>query len=536
MSRRNRKAATKEVVAEKVAGDATRDATTSPLAPTPKGGGGGSVFNSAMLTEGTYLQPTGLTFVESPFGQRFLSRKTRAMSRDDIVARGQVWAFKSDFILGYGSATYDIPDATGPYQLWLDWYSLVRDMGKRSLKYKHLPLTLATYPNIPTWWTEAYFVVLANLTMLGNLNRLPMVNVGLSALAANLPVYMARISRLWRRLSAIPAPTLFKAHAIRNGMIPFNPNYTCPVIRAWTMDTLLASASGGPTRTNISGTLFEILMDSTKLGTFVSNLESIERWLETGTDALSTDFTAFKDIVDMTADVVPGTWSAGLPDMASLPGVVNDPNLINEVYCRAIHWKDDQTTDKWGVFPIAAEANFGGRLPIAGFGAPHPMYDFTLFGAPKFGHFNDGVTRLQDVDGIWRSPGSDMPVFVEHLVTGTFNTREIFGALSGDSHNEECMLRDGSSTPINVYNAADWNSASGIRTLLESDSMKSKHIWADVMPQIRDSFIDHVWPRFVDEARFQYIFWVEAPDLCLNTTTVLAQALGIPYIRSSTAV
>lgn len=262
----------KDEVAATAPMDSARDGST-PLNPSG-GGGGGSVMRGDLITEATFLQPQPVTFVDSPFGQRYLSRKTRSLSRDDVVLRMGLWAFDVRGYHDYGAVTLDVPDALAVDYLLQDWYPLVRDMGKRNLKYKHLPLTI-TDKQMLRYWMNAYGTLVSNNCALLNLNRLAMVNTALSTVSALLPRYMSRLTRLWRRTSALSAPTLLKAHAIRNGMIPYLPNFCSPYVRFWSMEEgpILAAAAGGPTLVSMIGTQpYDWLTVDLVLGHFVSNL------------------------------------------------------------------------------------------------------------------------------------------------------------------------------------------------------------------------------------------------------------------------
>jgi hypothetical protein len=441
-----------------------------------------------------------------------------------------MWGFDIRGYHDYGSITLDIQDTDGAKQLLLDWYPLVRDMGKRALKYKHLPTTLATAPDMLRYWCNAYFVVVANLTTLLNLNRLSMVNAGLASLSSMLPRYMSRINRLWRRTSALAAPGFLKAHAIKSGMIVSVPNFCAPIIRLWSFDTMLATASGGPTRTSMTDEVFNLLRNDSTLGAFVAQLETTERWLEVGHATVAIDdFIAMKDLIDMTHDIVPGSFVTGLPEASSMPGVVADKRLLVDFLTRVLSWKDDQTTDQWGIFPIPAETVFGGRVPIIGYGVPD-IYDHTFLGAAKYGHFNSLTSRDAAVDTAFRYLGTDIPSSSAGLsaVATAFNTRNSFGVATYD----EVVLRDGDpGTSINLGTFIDWDSAVGIRTFLLADSLKTKHLWARLMPAIRSAWTTNVWSRAIDEAAFDYIFWLDAEDLGQNYATFVAQQLGIPFLK-----
>jgi hypothetical protein len=513
----------------------TLDAEKDGSVPATSGGiGGGSAFRGELLTEGAYLQPVPPSYVDSPFGQRYLVRKTRSMSLDDIVIRGQVWAFDVRGYHEYGTVTLDIPDTLGAENLLLDWYPLVRDMAKRSLKYKHVPTTLATTPALLRHWINAYFFVVANCTVLLNLNRLAMINTGLSKVTEFFPQYMSRVARLWRRTSALSAPSWIKAHAIRSGLIVQKPGFTCPVIRLWTSDVLLPTASGGPTITPSGNTGLSSFTTVAELTKLVATLESVEKWLEIGHASVGmVDFIAVKDLIDMTSDIVPGAFATGLPDGASMPGIVSDPGILTDIFARAMFWKDDQTTDKWAIFPIPEEGNFGGRVPIVGFGPGGSVYEHTLLGAPKYGHLNSLTARSANVDTIFRALGTDLCMGINGIYLCTdaaLNARLAFGDLTqyGD---EECRREGLPATSIQLFKAIDWDLAATVRDWFVKDSIASKHVWSHGMGSIRSGFVANEWPRFVDEARVDYQFWSEAQDLGANYALLVANALGIPYIR-----
>lgn len=529
MSRRRKK--DEVVTSSGVTGTATREGE-EPIAP--KSSGGGSVMRGELLTEGQFVMQPPVTYIDSPFGQRYLSRKTRAMSLDDIVFRLQQWVFDVRGFHGYGTVTLDISDTLGAQQLFTDWYPLVRDMAKRSLKYKHIPTTLATVPELLIHWMNAYFVVVANLTTLGNLNRLPMYNAAFASLTQFLPQAYSRMSRLWRRTSALSAPPLLKAHAIRSGSIVEIPGRTAPVIRFWNSDVLLATASGGPTRVDNLGPR-ALLVSAAQLLVFITHLETIERWLEIGHASVAVaDFVGMKDLIDMTHDIVPGTWETGLPDYSKLPGVTSDVSIYNDIYARELAWKDDVATDQWALFPIPEEPSWGGRVPVASFGPPDPLYAYTFLGNAKYGHLNSLTSRNANVDTIFRHLGTDMilpaTAMMSQIAT-QYDPRGTFGGFAAATEPDEQLYRDGSTTVIPVYKALDWNLASDIRTLLEGDGYWSKHIWHGVMPAVRDAFPANVWSRFLDEAGFDHIHFAEVRDFGQNYATLWAQALGIPYIR-----
>lgn len=495
-----------------------------PLQSAPSGGGG-SVMGG-VVTEGAFLRAPGQSFIDSPFGQRYVSVKPKAVVKDDILLRMRVDAFSVRGYLDSDSPAFTgtSPDGILDGELLLqDWYQLVRDMGKRSLKYKHLPVTL-TDTDMLIYYLDVYFYVVANLTTLLNLNRLPMWNAGFAVLLALLPRYMSRIIRLWRRTSAIAAPTFLKAHAVRNGMIVSNPGSLAPTMRLWNKTMCLRESSGGPLNYAQDVYIAEMFGNVDKLGNFIADLEAAERWLEVGATLVADDFVAMRDLIDMTFDVVPGSFVSGLPDSSSMPGIVNLPDVRTDILLRAVFRKDvvGAGTDQWIIFPIPGEVLFGGRIPVAGFGAP-TLYDYILLGAPKMGQFESVATRIDDVDSMYRIPGTDFPVTSQMSVILDMDT--IFGDIVNASDE---ALKGPVGAPLFFTDPIDKGIAASIVTHELADSLRSLHAF-DNMRYI--SAGSDVLIRMVDEARYDYIMWQDPEDIGANYAEFLAKQLGVPYMR-----
>jgi hypothetical protein len=512
------------------------DAVKTGDVPTQEGGGGGSAYKADLVTEESFIPTDRLAFIESPFGQRYVSKKSRSMSSKDTQVRVQMWGFSSRMYHKYGTITNELSDQYGAETLQQDWYSLVRDMGKRSLKYKHLPTTL-TDTDMLIYWQDAYFALVANLVMLLNLNRLAQYSAGMSLLTGTLPQYMSRITRLYRRASALSAPDWLKAHAVRSGLIAYYPNISGPVVRVWTTSGLLATGDGGPTQTTITQyytSLFIKATAPTYFPLFVANLEAIERWLEVGTATVLDDFVAVRDLIDMTYDVVPGSFTTGLPKVSDLPGIVPNKALLNDIYMRALLWKDDVDagTDQWGCFPIPGASELGGRYPVVGWGAPS-IYEFTQLGAAKFGQFNSNTLKSDDVDSDFMYHGSDICLGGRNICDDDANMdmREGFGHLEGSTQPDDAIMN-------NVAHKfqqkmIDWNDADSIREWLRNDGFWVRHAWMHLGPELRETWGSGAyeeWLRNIDEVKSDYIFWADAEDMGLNTTQFIASKLGVPYL------
>lgn len=513
--------------------DATRTAESVPLATSEPAGMGGSSLGQLpeLVTEASFLQPERLTLIDSPFGHRYAVSKSRSRSRDDIAVR--VMVFASD-VKGYHDVgtlvNYPfVDDLESGHILLQDWYQLVRDMGKRALKYKHIPTTI-TDVEIPRHYMNAHHFVGSNLWMLINLNRLGMFNVALATLFTHLPKYMSRILRAWKRLSAAPAPNWLKAKEIRDGSILHIPGLIAPTMRFWHPLTLLAAGSGGPSVGADVSNAYDMLANETKLGVFVLALENTILWLERGTPTIEDDFRAFKDVVDMTHDVAPGTWTTGLVEAKQAPGFVASASLYMELFGRAIFAKDKVTagTDQWQIFPIPGLTTWGSsNIPINYLGNALAEHDVTLMGTPKFGFFDDDKTAMQaDVNSITRVCGTDVRMRAYPLLGG-LTAADIFGTDIVD----EVIMRDTvAAASLATNGTCNWGDADVTRAWLQADSIDSNHYWMRFRAQGRDSFPAGVWSRFVDESRAKTAF-VDVDDLGFNYGNWMSKQLAIPFLR-----
>lgn len=503
--------------------DTSRDGSS----PMKNSSGGGSTMG-VVITEAAFLRPPGPSFLESPFGQRYISTKPKAIVSGDVEARLSVWLFNVRGYQELGSYTAtSVRGITDGATLLEDWYVLVRDMAKRALKYKHLPVTV-TDTEMLMYICDAYYYVLANLTTLLNLNRLPQYNSAFSVLAANLPAYMARITRLWRRMSAMAMPPWLKEHAIRNGQIVHAPGVLAPTLRLWSPYALLSAGSGGPTVTALNYTASTILKSATYLGTFVSNLEAVEKWLETGTSTVITDFVAVKDLIDMTVDICPQAFASGLPKPEDAPGLSIDLGVITDLTRRACFRKDDVSagTDRWTIFPVPGCAEFGSRIPVIGLGSPS-MYDHILLGAPKYGLLTNtplGV-KSADVDSDGMLVGTDYWVGNTMDVAQT-DISDVFGVAA----DEEVVYAPSGTVASLGEGFRDENTAATIRTSVLKDSLKGLHVWDNIRFCDRSAWPSG-WARILDESSYSYIMFQEAEDLGENYAEFLARSLGVPYIR-----
>jgi hypothetical protein len=482
----------------------------------------------ALLTEGTFIPRPTIKFIDSGFEQRYLVQRNRAMATDFPAVRAHLYGFTSRGYVDYGSPTPLLERTTDHEQLLQDWYVYARDIGKRSLKYKHTPTTL-TDDDMLIYLLDANGYVIMNVGALLNLNRLPHYNPAFGVLAAALPPYMSRLNRLWRRASANKIPNLWRAHFLRNSSIFGMDQLLAPTLRLWSNKFLLPAGSGGPTVTDIAATVCGMLTNATHLGTFVTNLENVQRWIEVGSAAIATDFIAVKDVIDMISDVpaLKDTFATGLPRADEMPGYVEDASLVNEMLTRAIGLKDQVTagTDTWSVIPSNSHGGLGNRSLVMGFGQPHPLYDFTTWGVPKF----SCSLWLTNVDVAARFLGTDFPLR-NYMTIANQDIRDFFGFDVQDPATaaEEELFADGAASPDPVNGKmVNWNDADDIREAIKMDSTALNHVhwkWGPYQREATPTSFRKQW----DETKVHYWFFPDAQDYPENMAVLTARTFGIP--------
>lgn len=539
MSRKTRKAQ------EKVAGSGTAtispplDAAKDGSVPMGKTGSGiGGSVRGQPIVEGAFITPSRMSFAESPFGQRYALQKPRPFTTQDILARVQVWAFDVIGVHSYTSGITPldwIPGITDAMIIYAQWYEMTRDLAMRSLKYKPTPTSLSTNPLILRDYFNVYYYALANLTTLLNLNRLLMYSPALGLLGRYLPQIAARMSRAWIRLQAVLAPVFLKAHAIRNGSIVYQPGFIEPTLRFWSAGYLPDSALGGPYAYSVGGTVNAMLTSSSNLASFMTGIEECIFWLERGSSTMSAgllaDYTAMKDVMAMVNDVVPGTYSQGLPPSKDLPGFTNDPGLLVDLMRRAVFRKDIKPgfTDRWTVFPAPQQSILMEKIPVVlSQKGVVGLYDCTALGAPKYGMLKpSAISFFNDVDSPWACVGTELPVG-DSLDRASFDVRSTFGLPTGSVDEETYSTLLGSYNAL--YSAFDTDSASEIRLYALRDSLRSLHPWDDVR-YVERAATPSYWPRLVQEDLGFGLAWVDPEDIGWNYGEFTAKMLAVPYSK-----
>jgi hypothetical protein len=261
----------------------------------------------------------------------------------------------------------------------------------------------------------------------------------------------------------------------------------------------------------------------------VTGLESVERWLEIGSAAIATDFVGMKDLIDMSRDIIPGAFVAGLPRSDELPGLSVDTGVATDLLRRAVFRKDVVTagTDRWIAFPTPQIAVFGDRIPVVGLGVPTPS-DFMLLGAPKYASLFAAAALAQsaDVDSDIIVPGTDFQMQNTFDISIT-DIRSIFG--SNAVLDEAVQV-----APLGVVQGSlgawDVNVAATIRANALEDPIRMMHAWERLRYADREAW-NATWSRVIEENAYSYIMYVDPQDLGENYADFLAMSFGVPYIK-----
>lgn len=497
----------------KVLGDAS--ATAEDVASAPAVSGGSAMAKSMNVSQ-QLLQHEKADVIQSPFGQVYLSRRSRPIPADQIQAIVSPWKFTIAGWTPSGVTTANsLPEYNAGYTVTTDWYNYIRQMGKAALKYKQTPTALVSNDTVYDFMNICFYA-LANTVALLNLDRMYQYNQAFSTLYTYLPSKMSRVKRLYRRLSAIFMPNFIKAYAIKMGMIPYVPGKIAPHLRFWD-DAWLVAYGGAADYSAMTGLRpDEILLSDTHLSNFVSNIEKAVWALENNIsfDAnTATDFIAIKDAIDMIHDVpsVGQFYSQGLPDENSYPGLVADKSLLNDYYTRALISYDTHGVgdDEKNCFPVCGDTTFGGKVPVCGFGAP-TVEDFTLFGAAK-------IANLNSTAGARVALATD-----EHEIYGTnFPDNPLVNEVG-------IYTREDGWTQI-VGNTTDFGDGAGIRTFLNTGHPQIRHIF---FPHLFAGQLDADFEfRFLDTMEVDYTIWMDEEDLGPNHAQYIAASLGIPYLK-----
>jgi len=518
LSRKN-KGKSSAAASNVVLADGANSGESAPVPAPVAAAGGGSSMVQPIGTRGLLQYPRS-PLISSPFGQAYMTERSRGIVDDMVQMRAATWYYN---IVGYtalGSAVTTTPsELTAAGTLLDDWYVLGRQQGKAALKYKHTPLTItagrfADFLNV-------YIYAVATCVTLFNADRLYQYNQAGSTFSEYLPKYMSRVTRLYRRLNSIMMAPGIVALAVKMGMIAMSTAHRMPPhIRLFDAGVLVAY--GGATDYDAfasTDTPITYLNTDANLLKIVNNIERAV-WALEGTisfDATTaTDFTAIKDMMDMLNDVGGGLYRSGLlPDEKSFPGLVDDRSLLNDWYDRGNIGNNNSGTKTAQGFPIIGLSTngFNSRIPIMGFGAPS-MEEFTLFGAIK-------AFRFADTDGAVESASTTM------LLVGMLWRYGSYASTNVKIPEALYTREDGWVTITDAVQ--DYNDGSNCRAYLNTRSTRALHRY-DLTPWLGllSTGLEYKW---VEEKTRDYCIWMEPDDLGPNTAMLLAQWFGIPYIK-----
>jgi hypothetical protein len=514
-----------------VLGDGTRTGTDAPVPGVSAGGQGSSMVG--MLQESQLLQPSKPTFIDSPFGHRYLSRRARAVHSDEVQARYQTWGFnvKGYWLNGVPSTALRLAEYNAAESIFVDWYTLARQQGKAALKYKHLPLALTDTTLFAMYWNVYHYAV-ANCTALLALDHMYQYNVAFGSLSEFLPRRITQVKRMWRRLQAIHAPMILKAHAIRSGLIVHDPPRTPPIVRLWSHVAIDGHFGGPDDYTDEAVSLFDDVMTTlATLDVLISNINIAVMYLETNiTNAAElADVTAIKDMIDMIQDVVPGAFVQGLPNENDIPGVVVDVGVLNDIFHRSAFFKhnEDSGTDQWLTYPVphvGTTTPILELMPMKGRGTPG-LYEFTLLGGAKVSALDNSDTKTYtdqaDVAIIY---GTDIPLTAKPMDVAAHVIDGVFGTIT----QEQLYTRDNLWVDISQFVDLDNGGATALWQL--KDSMAGLKDYAKMMfTEIGGAL--NTFSRLIDEQAVDYTFWMAGEDLCGNYGQLIASSLGVPYLR-----
>jgi hypothetical protein len=499
--------------------------------------GPGSSYTVGSDDEAPLLAPRLPEQLTTAFGQTYLLSRPRPWSGDEVL--GGILCYDCDYI---GYHYYGAVDLTIEEIYWITeaktllekWYPRARELGKRALKYKHTPVTLKR-ADFPIDYINIYHYAVEILWTTLNLNRNYHVNRAFAVFADTIGARYGMIKRLWRRLKAIPAPPLVKAHALRNGT-PFWMKDECePIIRLATHQPFDGKYGGAVDYVDDVAEGYEALGILAKLDILLMNVMKAIRWLE-GDITYSVndlaDWVYMTDVMDMTFDVLPGTWVQGLPDEASAPGIIESEEMFTEVFLRwqSLKHNQDQGTDQWLGFPMASMAGMNGHMYMCERGPHSPLYGETLLGWIKAHCFTSSPTSIyEDVSTPVVYLGTDLPKPAQPMQP--YSTATPFGSTGvpfEDFYDSSTGWGIGCEKFVDLENSSAMGELMGYN-FISYRSPLHKLLWGWDKPSFSKT-IPSTW-RMLDNVPGSTRQWYpRANDLGENYTTMWAAALGIPYL------
>jgi hypothetical protein len=338
------------------------------------------------------IEPPVSGLVASPFGKSYFTKRSRPIPDDVPQVTVETWLF--DIL---GSFSNGVSTGTGnhfslPDYVFENWFTRYRFALETANKYRATDTSM-TDPTIFRWYWNLYHDTVADVVCLMCLGRLRTWSRGMNTLTTYLTdAYLSQIIGIWRRLSAIKAPSALKAMAVMDGLPIQSVTDRGVHVRLWRIDACDLKPSGGA-YTVIDEEPYKTLgADSTEMANMLSILGEAIVVLEGTTEAANqSDLTKMLDLINM-GSYFSGTKSLfvpGLPVEYSMGPIRADESGWNELFCRAMIGNDTKGlgADQMLCFPPIAHAELNGCIPLTGNGAPG-LNEWSLFGSIKAGLLN----------------------------------------------------------------------------------------------------------------------------------------------------
>jgi hypothetical protein len=295
-------------------------------------------------------------------------------------------------------------------------------------------------------------------------------------------------------------------------------------VRFWRFDNQELDVGGGYTTSNSyykwgghSGTYVDDII------TYMNNNLIV---LEGICAAHQDDVDAMLELIEMSShyDQTKGVFTQGLvePTDENLPGYIESPDALNDIYCRALRVRDTHglSGDEIVCFPVLGDAELGDQIPIVGYGQPG-VNEWTLFGAPKFGCL-DATDDLKSLayDGNWIVFGTHLWVHSDfNPVSPLYFQPNIWGYTREDGWVEQDMA---------AYDLGDGAGLAGLMNGIHPYPFAHAYGPMALAGQL-DTDMEY---RFMDKRQYDYQMYIPPADFCLNQASTIAQIFGVPSALS----
>jgi hypothetical protein len=498
-------------------------------APPSQAGGTSSSMAGVFAPTTGGLVHASPTIVQSPFGEGYLSRRSRPIVPDETQMVYALWEFdiRGYWEVGTVTVTDPIYHDAGENQL-LRTYQHFRDV----IKFNRKPRLEVNELNDTSRFIDylnTYHFVVANIPAIAAVYKMAAYNECFQNMNTYLPDKMVRLQRLWARASAIVVPDCVKMMALQDGMVANAPGIPAPHIRLWSHNNLVMYGN--------MGDYDEAALDSGWAGAGVgiysimsaaANIDSVLDDIQSAVEVLEGNMTAGADRTDVlgikevfeyisTVENFAPKFSQRLPAIMQMQPLVTDRSALNDWYCRGIGHHDTHGVgaDSDVLFPVTNMDTLGERIPIKGFG-PQSVNDFTLFGAWKF-----AAAVNNAADGTYY----DASTGIAYRLMGT--SRLYQGSNPSFYNIVQVYTREDQDENITNY-ATDLGDGADIRAWRNTEHPVHKHLYRGVVfaSQLAADQEFH----FLDETPTDTEMWAEAKDYPEHWAIFLAQTFGVPYL------